>query len=731
MGTLERIRKTSPFIIGAFAIILIAFFVISDIDPNNLMRNRAKIEEIAIVNGTAIPYKDFEQKARMYEEQQRAANKNNPNPQEVDGTMLRTQLYQQFVDKILINQEAEKAGAQVTNGAITDILLENPPQEVQKMFADSTGKFNKEAYVQYMTRPEEIFSRLPAAERKERLASFRETMTQIQENIADQMLYNNMQTLIATSSSVISPLYAQEVITSDTSTATVHYIAFDITSVKNDEVKVSDEEIKKYYEQYKNYYTQPEQRKLEYLSFPIVASAADSAEADKKIKRIYESLNAAKAAGSLDSVFKERLGENSAYSQTVDFTPVAQINPRITAVLENLQQNDFAGPIPMPDGFHFLKINEKRTNNNEEVKASHILIKFGNDKQAAKEKIMQILEETKKGDFAELAKKYSEDGSSANGGDLGFFKKGQMVKEFEEAAFSAKPETVVGPVETMFGYHLIKVAEKKNDPVTEFNYGDIIIKPQISSIAKKQIVRIANETVNFVNEKGYSLDSAIKSLSNTPNKPLETGFFTKERGTQVFATPYAGLYAFEADKGKAFGPWEDKNLGYVVAQVVGERKAGLSSFEDKKEEIKNIIIRNKKLDLLKSRAEQAYNNITSKGLTLEAMKSDSTNNVRTAENIKNNGNVPTLGLDYGFTQNAFMLETNRVNAPVRGERAYYIMQITARNIVKAPEIKDINPMQIAKLNQEAMNNAFNMWYVRVHEEAKIEDKRLKIWGPGF
>ena len=90
-----------------------------------------------------------------------------------------------------------------------------------------------------------------------------------------------------------------------------------------------------------------------------------------------------------------------------------------------------------------------------EVRASHILVKTESEAN-------ELLGQIKAGqDFAELAKKHSDCPSGSRGGDLGFFTKGRMVKEFEDAAFGMEPGQVSEPVKTQFGYHLIKVTESR------------------------------------------------------------------------------------------------------------------------------------------------------------------------------------------------------------------------------------------------------------------------------
>lgn len=124
-------------------------------------------------------------------------------------------------------------------------------------------------------------------------------------------------------------------------------------------------------------------------------------------------------------------------------------------------------PITEDEKKQEYEVNKDKLNVPEEVKASHILIKVGEkatpeEKQKAKEKIESLKTRVMSGeDFAKLAKENSEDGSASNGGDLGYFRRGDMVKPFEDAAFSLEKDQISPVVETQFGYHIIKAIDKK------------------------------------------------------------------------------------------------------------------------------------------------------------------------------------------------------------------------------------------------------------------------------
>lgn len=121
----------------------------------------------------------------------------------------------------------------------------------------------------------------------------------------------------------------------------------------------------------------------------------------------------------------------------------------------------------------------------DSVKASHILIK---DKAKAEEVLKKAKEE--KADFAELAKQYSEDpGSAQKGGDLGFFTKDEMVKPFADAAFSMKPDTVSNLVQTEFGYHIIKVTDRKKAGITPYDEIKNTLKKYLEDEKKVEILQ--------------------------------------------------------------------------------------------------------------------------------------------------------------------------------------------------------------------------------------------------
>lgn len=160
--------------------------------------------------------------------------------------------------------------------------------------------------------------------------------------------------------------------------------------------------------------------------------------------------------------------------------------------IKKLIEQEVAGKVTVSDAEikTFYDSNPDLFKSPESVKASHILVKVDPkatdaDKAKAREKIAAVQKRVQKGeDFASLAKEVSECPSSANGGDLDYFQRGQMVGPFEDAAFKLKPGEVSNVVETQFGYHLIKVTDKKPSETKTFEQ----VKNELSQYLKQQKV---------------------------------------------------------------------------------------------------------------------------------------------------------------------------------------------------------------------------------------------------
>ena len=140
----------------------------------------------------------------------------------------------------------------------------------------------------------------------------------------------------------------------------------------------------------------------------------------------------------------------------------------------------------------------------EQVRARHILIKAdpgaeASEKKEARKKLEEVRKKLQKGgDFEALAKEYSEGPSNVKGGDLGYFRRGQMVKPFEEAAFSLPPGKVSDIVETRFGYHLIKVIDKKSESIVAYEQ----VKDNLKGFLKqKKVYKKVNDHIEKLKRK--------------------------------------------------------------------------------------------------------------------------------------------------------------------------------------------------------------------------------------
>jgi len=208
---------------------------------------------------------------------------------------------------------------------------------------------------------------------------------------------------------------------------------------------------------------------------------------------------------------KKRFPSEEAYISTIGKMNLteADIKTQIEKGLsiQQLVKQDFSQKVNVSDKDTraYYEGNPDMFRRPEEIRASHILIKVDpksdeSQKAASYKKISEIQVKVQQGgDFAALAKEFSQGPSNVKGGDLGFFKRGQMVKPFEKAAFALAPGEVSGIVETRFGYHLIKVFEKKPETISE--YGAVKDKLK-QSLEQKEVQKQMEVYVEGLKTKG-------------------------------------------------------------------------------------------------------------------------------------------------------------------------------------------------------------------------------------
>jgi peptidyl-prolyl cis-trans isomerase D len=232
--------------------------------------------------------------------------------------------------------------------------------------------------------------------------------------------------------------------------------------------------------------------------------------------------------------------------------------------------------------------NKEKYNKKESIDAQiiYMALKLSDeDKKAAKDKAEKILAELKAGkDFTELAKANSEDpGSKDNGGDLGFFKKGQMVPEFEKAAFEGKTGEVYPTlVETQFGYHIIKTIEKKADG-TEVRASHILIKTIPGEKTRTALKARADAIIANVNSGKIKMEDAVKVNSEIEKKDTFTGIQKDGSIDGIADSKEVSEALFTSKENEAKGV--SVSNGYYVIKNVKYIPAKTPSFEEVKNKV--------------------------------------------------------------------------------------------------------------------------------------------------
>lgn len=249
----------------------------------------------------------------------------------------------------------------------------------------------------------------------------------------------------------------------------------------------------------------------------------------------------------------------------------------------------------------------KEFEHTESVRARHILVEDAN--VAA-----DILKKIKDGgDFAEMAKQYSKDTTKETGGELGYFEKGKMIPEFEQAAFALKPGEVSNIVKTQFGYHIIKVEDKKPQYTESLDESKEKIKQKL--ITERAEAKAYSEALRARN--AVEKDTDFEKIAKEYQKPIKkTGYFSKQEFIPAIGwNPQLQKAAFDLkinEVSPLISPNNVKSEANYIIKVVDKREPGMPMLDEVKDAVKERVRQDKTNAMAKDSMEKSKELITAK-----------------------------------------------------------------------------------------------------------------------
>lgn len=694
MGMMARMRSLAPWFIITVGGLFVIFMIFSDTRMGNIFgANEVVVGSIA---GENITYQQFNTIFENFIKQQESQTGRKIEEEQYE--YYRDQIWSRLVSDKIMEKKIKEYGIVVSDEEIRNIFLgANPPAELTQGFTDSTGKFDRASYERALKDPKA----------KEQLIVFENYYRQA---LALQKLQSYLLTSINVSESEISRKYEDQSVKMK-----ADYILFDMNNVPDADIKVTDEDLREYYNKHMNDYKIDAQKKVKYVLFSRRATVQDST-------RIKDNLvkNVAKIQKDTSSL-KSLIGAFSDYPYSMDTLNVTSLPVQAKNLLFNAKVKEFVGPVATSEGYTVYHLVARIKGKEPVVKTSHILIKAGGDDKAAKAKADDIYSQLQKGaNFAELAKKYSEDpGSASNGGEVGWGSKGTWVKEFEEAAFSGKTGVVQKPVKSTLGYHIIKVTDRSDD---RFVVEKITNKIQPSASTLTKITRNANDLIKLAKDGEFQKEAEMMKYN-----VIETPAFTEKGGflPGLGYNPSLVRWAFDNSVGTVSNIFK-MSSGFVVAVVSSDIKAGVRPFDDLKESIRVNVINEKKIDKMMKVAADVKSKLGS-GNDLNAgvnyaagVKVDTTT---TFSGVV----LPNIGRDVAFINYCRTATLNKISEPVKGQKGAYLIKPILRTEVSSQEYQAQRNAIRDQILQTKKSQFFSQWLAGVKEQEKIVDERYKYY----
>ncbi|WP_196890948.1 peptidylprolyl isomerase [Aureivirga marina] len=696
MAILSKIRERSGFLIVIIGLALFAF-VASPKDIINFFSSN-KVNSIGEIDGETISRNELGQAVEAY----KAGRQGVSQTQAVDA------VWNSLVSEKIYAKQLKEAGIVIGENDVWEAIVNMPAVQQSPLFKDESGLFNEEKLKEYI-------ANLQSEAESGNTAgwyNWLNTERSVKQNL-ERTEYNNLVKSVigATVEEGKRKYYF------DNTKMNADYVYVPYTSIPNENVTVTDADIQAYINENAAKYQVQNGRNIEYVKFDIQASEADIKNINEEVKGLIAELE--KTNDENISLF---VNESSDIKYNDNLLYKNQLPSAVADTLFNTALNGVYGPY---DDAGYAKISKVvAIEEVPEIKASHILVAYeGADranpevtrtKEEAKKEAEKLLAEAKRRgtDFADLAEKNSDGPSASKGGDLGWFKEGAMVPTFNDYVFDAKNKVgSVGLVETGFGFHVIKIDDKKAEKAIK-----------LATIARK--IEPSEDTENDIFEKAESFAAAVSGNGNFDEIAKEKGYkVSPADGLDVINDNVPGLgsqrlivnWAFDEDTEIGDTNRFDVENGYVVVRLSNITKKGLAKVADVAAEVRPIIIKEKKADLIKEKMN---------GATLEEIASANGASVKKVAAVTcASPALSGVGTEPAVVGAMSTAKENEVFSKIVGEKGVFAFKVTNRE--EPVDIK--NYASYTAQETQKLQGRTGQIYNALKESSNIEDYREKLY----
>jgi len=692
MGIFNKINQRSGLVVGTIVVGLLLFLLGDAFTSNSLFNSfRNKVGEI---DGENITIEEF-QKAIAKSEALYGGSGSNVNMDDMSWNQL-------IFDKVY-KTVFDEAGIEISEEEKLDLLEGNNMSEIIKQQFGT-----KEQLKNFLTYLDS--DQIKSEEERENIKGRWRALKEYVFNERLRAKYEN----VLKKSEYVTKAEAKRYYHSlnDKMEATYLYVPY--YSVK-DTINVTDEMLEKYLEEHKNEFKVEQGRSIEVAVLNNTPNAEDSNYVRKDLKKIKEEF----LLSTNDSSF---IRANSDNPTDPAFMPINQLPDGLSRIANTLQVDSVYGPFPYSTGYALTKILKIESDTNLVARASHILFRTNETdpaekKAEAKKQAEQVLKEIQAGaSFEKMAAQYGGDGTASKGGDLGWFGKGQMVKPFENAIFSAnKPGVLPYIVETQFGYHIIRIDVPK-----------IGRKYKVATVQKN--VEAYQNTIDSIYRIADNFTTVIKDTAsfNAEFKKLKGANKFEQNNIEGSAKTITGLA-----EAREIVKWlynDDRKVGDVstvftienkniVVLVTGMRDKGFASVADVKDQIKPKVIIEEKAKLIKAKLKTTGDlPAIAKTYGSDAL----TGNV--ADVILSSGMLTGVGYEPEAVGTLFGLAKGKRTEPLTGDNGVIILQYVN---FKPSEVADYSQFVTQLQQQRNARIGYGIIDEAIRKSVDIEDMRYR------